>query len=499
MQAHGPADAEEAWEVHQEILKLEGQLQELGVSGSSSAIPGVPVSRPREGKEPVKPKAGPPASRKPVDKGPCDVARTQAEALLERLEKVRSETNQAVADIAEAAATSDELEISLKGRTQEARDLRSDASRRGLYDPRIPGSPINSVARLAHARWAQPIVTRSAAVEAEIRSLLDDLDSVLAFGAISGDCEALSQAMNKAAGKAAHLRIAAELLQNYAANEIMAQASLDVFGPVGQYKRHGDAYYEELTKSAHRLAVQLDIVMHPGFTAKMDGADWVNGYRQLTHADRPVQGAIDWADTVRRTVTAHLTDLNERIAAAFSILSHAAAVLPMGLSSIALRGLKVARGTNPPPLKMVRGSSRYGKLKISLPPNSPPVPPRPPEQVARINRYLSRSGGRLGGGPTRLQNHDIASGYEARGYTVKGDGRSPEEYIPALDGGKHGSTYVDLTATRRLPNGKVETIRIQTIDTLADGMTPTPTEAAAAARIRAAHPNDTLVLIPKNR
>jgi filamentous hemagglutinin len=51
---------------------------------------------------------------------------------------------------------------------------------------------------------------------------------------------------------------------------------------------------------------------------------------------------------------------------------------------------------------------------------------------------------------------------------------------------------VDITAT----NG-TSTVRIQTIDTLADGVTPTAAEAAAAARIEAAFPKDELILVPK--
>jgi len=42
-------------------------------------------------------------------------------------------------------------------------------------------------------------------------------------------------------------------------------------------------------------------------------------------------------------------------------------------------------------------------------------------------------------------------------------------------------------------------MRVQTINTLADGVTPTENEAAAAARIRRAHPDDDLLLIPKGR
>jgi filamentous hemagglutinin len=58
-----------------------------------------------------------------------------------------------------------------------------------------------------------------------------------------------------------------------------------------------------------------------------------------------------------------------------------------------------------------------------------------------------------------------------------------------------GGTYVDITAIDK-ETGAVT--RVQTIGTLADG-SPTPREAAAAARIRAKYPNDTLILIPKMR
>jgi filamentous hemagglutinin len=58
--------------------------------------------------------------------------------------------------------------------------------------------------------------------------------------------------------------------------------------------------------------------------------------------------------------------------------------------------------------------------------------------------------------------------------------------------GCEGWAWVDITAA----NG-TQTTRIQTVTTLADGVTPTATEAAAAARIRAAFPNDTLILVSK--
>ena len=109
-----------------------------------------------------------------------------------------------------------------------------------------------------------------------------------------------------------------------------------------------------------------------------------------------------------------------------------------------------------------------------------------------LQRYLTESGGRWGGTATRALNNSIASDLESQGYTITGGaGRASEEWIPGLGGGTTGGTFVDITAT----NG-ASTIRIQTINTLASGA-PTPAEAAAAARIRAAFPNDQLILIPK--
>lgn len=51
---------------------------------------------------------------------------------------------------------------------------------------------------------------------------------------------------------------------------------------------------------------------------------------------------------------------------------------------------------------------------------------------------------------------------------------------------------MDLTAKRG-----AETIRVQTVSTLADGVTLTPSEAAAAARIRAKFPGDQLIIVSK--
>jgi hypothetical protein len=104
------------------------------------------------------------------------------------------------------------------------------------------------------------------------------------------------------------------------------------------------------------------------------------------------------------------------------------------------------------------------------------------------------SGGRLGGVATRAQNAGIAADLQSQGYTItRGGGLFPEEYIPGIGPGTRGSTYVDITAQHGVTG---ETLRVQTIDTLANG-SPTAREAAAAARIQSAFPNDTLQLIPK--
>lgn len=110
-------------------------------------------------------------------------------------------------------------------------------------------------------------------------------------------------------------------------------------------------------------------------------------------------------------------------------------------------------------------------------------------------RYLSVSGGRLGSTTTRQQLYEIAQKYAQSGKYVRlqGDGQAAEEFIRGAGPGTNGGTYVDFTAT----SADGTKIRVQTIDTLSDGVSPTRAEVAAASRIRAAFPNDQLILIPK--
>jgi RHS repeat-associated protein len=103
------------------------------------------------------------------------------------------------------------------------------------------------------------------------------------------------------------------------------------------------------------------------------------------------------------------------------------------------------------------------------------------------------SGGRLGSAATRAHVADVANELVARGWQITGGGGvKAEEFLRSATGGRLGSNYVDITAVR---NGR--TLRINTIDTLSDGVTPTAREAAAAAAIRAKTPGDHLLLIPK--
>jgi hypothetical protein len=105
-------------------------------------------------------------------------------------------------------------------------------------------------------------------------------------------------------------------------------------------------------------------------------------------------------------------------------------------------------------------------------------------------------GGRLGNAATRAQNAEIAAELRAWGYEITNGAAEDEEYIRGSGPGTQGGTFVDITAVNKETK---EILRIQTVDTLADGVTPTPREQEAAARIRQARPNDELILIPKRR
>jgi RHS repeat-associated protein len=108
---------------------------------------------------------------------------------------------------------------------------------------------------------------------------------------------------------------------------------------------------------------------------------------------------------------------------------------------------------------------------------------------------VAATGGRLGSQTTRQHIDDVATEMEMRGWTIThGGGPSralKEEYLPGPGGARKGSSYPDITATK---NGR--TLRVNTVDTRADGITPTTREATNAARIRQ-QTGEHVLLIPK--
>jgi RHS repeat-associated protein len=89
-------------------------------------------------------------------------------------------------------------------------------------------------------------------------------------------------------------------------------------------------------------------------------------------------------------------------------------------------------------------------------------------------------GGRLGSAATRIHVSDVAADFESQGYTVTGGGgKLPETYIPGPGGGRPGSAYPDITLIS--PNGN--TVYVNTVDTLRNGITPTARELLNATKI----------------
>ncbi|MDR6523070.1 RHS repeat-associated protein [Variovorax paradoxus] len=100
--------------------------------------------------------------------------------------------------------------------------------------------------------------------------------------------------------------------------------------------------------------------------------------------------------------------------------------------------------------------------------------------------------GRLGKQSTRDHISSVSCRLEARGWTITGGGgRLPEEYLPGPGGARKGSSYPDITAEK---DGR--TLRVNTVDTRADGVTPTTRETTNAERIRQ-QTGEHLLLIPK--
>lgn len=121
-----------------------------------------------------------------------------------------------------------------------------------------------------------------------------------------------------------------------------------------------------------------------------------------------------------------------------------------------------------------------------------PTPTSQMNQPTKPTAQTPTSGGRLGSPAVRAQNTAIGDYLNSLGYTITGGGgRMAEEYLPGPGPGTKGSNFVDITAEK---DGV--TIRINTVDVRADGVTPTTREQQAAKSIDA-KTGGKIILIPK--
>ncbi len=135
----------------------------------------------------------------------------------------------------------------------------------------------------------------------------------------------------------------------------------------------------------------------------------------------------------------------------------------------------------PPRARVPTGAQQQLPFEGGLPRQRTPNP-YAGESAETGDDGITARGGRLGNAATRAQNAEIAAELKKRGYEItNGGGVAREEYIRGDGPGSQGGTFVDITAVNETTH---ERIRVQTVDTLADGVTPTPRERDAAARIR---------------
>ncbi len=105
-------------------------------------------------------------------------------------------------------------------------------------------------------------------------------------------------------------------------------------------------------------------------------------------------------------------------------------------------------------------------------------------------------GGRLGSPETRAHVIQVAQEWIGKGWELiaGGGGGRGEEYLSAVKGTTRGSAYPDITL-RNPQTG--EMLRINTVDTYADGITATAREAANGVKIQGLKPDEALLLVPK--
>jgi hypothetical protein len=149
-------------------------------------------------------------------------------------------------------------------------------------------------------------------------------------------------------------------------------------------------------------------------------------------------------------------------------------------------------------LAVRKDSARRLARRIYGGPAEPPQCARPADRArAAASRFARSDCG--GAAPRRRQRREVGDNGRRAVAIARvlwqsrpTDSLRDEDEQAAMPGTR-GSTYVDITAQ---DNATGAITRVQTIDTLANG-SPTAREAAAAARIQSAFPNDALQLIPK--
>jgi len=113
--------------------------------------------------------------------------------------------------------------------------------------------------------------------------------------------------------------------------------------------------------------------------------------------------------------------------------------------------------------------------------------------ISKLAATTGRIGGRLGNAETRVFNAQQAQKFVDEGFVLEaGGGVFPERLLKEAVNGQFLRAFPDAQLRR---GG--ETLFFNTVDTLADGVTPTLRELTNANKIRTLVPNAQLVLIPK--
>jgi RHS repeat-associated protein len=116
------------------------------------------------------------------------------------------------------------------------------------------------------------------------------------------------------------------------------------------------------------------------------------------------------------------------------------------------------------------------------------------DPLSALGRVVVKIGGRLGSAETREHIIQVANEWKSKGWELISGGGKPEELIRGATGTAKGGAYGDIVLKNPV-TGQQKIIN--TIDTLADGVTPTVREAANGARIQKLMPDAEFSMVPK--